>query len=133
MPGPANRTTVLVWAAIAEVSLGGLVVALLTAFDGDDSVPFGVPGALILLVAAMAVTAVGAAIASAARGAPAAVRYTVAPLLAIAAGLTAALAIACFLSSNGSVAGLGIPLLLAVVGMNVVTTRAAANKSQGVS
>jgi len=133
MAGGTSRSTVLMWAAIAEVSLGGLVVALLTAFDGDDGVPLGVPGMLAVLVAAIAVTAVGAALASRSGGVTAPARYTAAALLVVAGGVTAALAIACFFSSNGSVAGIGIPLLLAVVGMNVVTSRVAANRRQGVS
>jgi len=134
--GP-GRSTALLWAAIAEVVLGGLVLALLTTFDADDGVPFGVPGASVAMVAAMAATAVGAVFAATRAGAAAgrrrAVALLVALLVAIASGMVAALAIACFFSSNGSVAGLGIPLVLAVVGMNVVAAAVAASRRQGAS
>jgi hypothetical protein len=130
--GP-KRSTALLWAAMAEVVLGGLVLALLTVFDADDGVPFGVPGAALVLALAMAATAVGAASAAARAGLDTGQRRAVALLVAVAAGALAALTIACFFSSNGSVAGLGIPLVLAVVGMIVVTARVAANRRRGTS
>jgi hypothetical protein len=144
--GP-RRSTALLWAAIAEVVLGGLAVALLTTFDADDDVPFGVPGASTVIVAAMAVTAVGAAFAAktgaaktsaaktgASAGRSRAVALVVAFLVAVAAGVVAALTLGCFFSPNGSVVGLGIPLALAVAGMSVVAARVAApTRRQGVS
>lgn len=130
--GP-SRSTALVWAAIAEVVLAGAALALLVAFDADDGVPFGVPGAVAVLVAAIAVTAAGTALAASGAGGTRPVALGTALLVAVMAGLVAMLAIACFFASNGSVAGLGIPLVLAVVGMDVVAVRAAANRRQGVS
>jgi hypothetical protein len=132
--GP-SRSTALVWAAIGEVVLGGLVLALLTTFDPDDGVPFGVPGAAAVMGAAMAATAVGAMLAAAkpGTGPRRAVALAIALLVAVAGGLVAALTIACLFSPNGSVAGLGIPLVLAAVGMNVVAARVAATRRRGMS
>lgn len=126
MSGP-HRSTALTWAAIAEVVLCGLLFALIVAFDGDDGVPFGVPGASAVLLAAIVTTAAGAVVAGRGAGVSAGPRIAVTALVAVAAGLVAVLAITCFFSPNGSVAGLGIPLVLAVVGMNVVAARVAAN------
>ncbi|TDD85932.1 hypothetical protein [Actinomadura rubrisoli] len=111
-----GRTEALMWAAVAEVSLGGTLFAWLIVPDAADKQLFGGSGSIGALIVALVTVSVGLVAVVIARRTSPTVRWGVALPCGVVGGVVAIVALGDLTSGMFS----WIALVLAVIGMEWV-------------